>query len=107
MTIGTVGGLTRLHPMARTSLKILNDPDARDLMSVVSAAGLANNFSAVRALITGGIQKGHMQLHLSNLFNQLNATTKEKEAGYAFFREHPVSHADVEDFLLKLRAGVL
>jgi hydroxymethylglutaryl-CoA reductase len=103
MTIGTTGGLTDLHPLVDISLKILGNPDAGELMSVASAAGLANNFSAIRALITTGIQHGHMRMHLSNLLNQQNATEEEKVMAIGFFNNQPVSHAAVEDFLRKLR----
>jgi hydroxymethylglutaryl-CoA reductase len=105
MSIGTVGGLTRSHPMVRVSMKILGEPDAAGLMSIASAAGLANNFSAVRALITEGIQHGHMHLHLSNLLQQLKASAQEKEAAENYFKVHPVSHASVEEFLKDRRAG--
>ncbi len=60
---GTVGGLTGTHPMAAVSLKILGNPGAADLMKIAASAGLANNFSAIKALITTGIQSGHMPLH--------------------------------------------
>jgi hydroxymethylglutaryl-CoA reductase len=57
LSIGTVGGLTSIHPLARLSLRILKDPTAPELMQIAAVAGLANNFSAIRALITSGIQK--------------------------------------------------
>ncbi|HBB90704.1 MAG: hypothetical protein A2X22_01815 [Bacteroidetes bacterium GWF2_49_14] len=63
MAVGTVGGLTSAHPLARLSLRILGNPSARELMQIAAAAGMANNFSAVKALITNGIQEGHMKLH--------------------------------------------
>lgn len=63
MALGTVGGLTKTHPMAAASLSILGNPDAGQLMQIAASAGLANNFSAVKALITTGIQAGHMPLH--------------------------------------------
>ncbi len=77
LALGTVGGLTGLHPLAAVSMKILGNPHASDLMSVVAAAGMACNFSAIRALITGGIQKGHMKLHLSNVLNQFHANDRK------------------------------
>jgi hydroxymethylglutaryl-CoA reductase len=63
MAVGTVGGLTRTHPLAAASLEIMNNPDAGTLMQIAASAGLANNFAAIKALITTGIQAGHMPLH--------------------------------------------
>ena len=63
MALGTVGGTTKAHPTARAAMKILGVQSARELAGVVAAVGLAQNFSAIRALATEGIQKGHMRLH--------------------------------------------
>jgi len=63
MAVGTVGGLTSAHPLARLSLRILGEPSATGLMQIAAAAGMANNFSAIKALTTKGIQEGHMRLH--------------------------------------------
>lgn len=63
LAVGTVGGLTKLHPTARAALKILGRPDARTLSEIMVAAGLAQNLAALRALVTEGIQRGHMRLH--------------------------------------------
>ncbi len=103
VTVGTVGGLTGLHPLAAVSLKILGNPGASELMSIVAAAGMASNFSAIRALITGGIQKGHMKLHLSNVLNQFHASDTEKLAAMKYFAKRAVSFSAVEDFLTNLR----
>jgi hydroxymethylglutaryl-CoA reductase len=103
LTLGTVGGLTGLHPLAAVSLKILGNPHASDLMSIVAAAGMACNFSAIRALITGGIQKGHMKLHLSNVLNQFQASNAEKVAALEYFNKRAVSFSAVEEFLINLR----
>lgn len=99
LAIGTVGGLTTGHPMARTSLKLLGDPSAEELMMIVAAAGLANNFSAVRSLITGGIQEGHMKMHLANILRQLDATEKQKSAALAFFKDRTISYSAVKSFI--------
>jgi len=64
LAIGTVGGLTKLHPLANLSLDILGRPSAHELMSIIAATGLAQNFAAIRSLTTTGIQKGHMKMHL-------------------------------------------
>ena len=63
MAVGTVGGATKAHPIARTAMKILGNPDARTLGEIMVAVGLAQNFAAIRALATEGIQRGHMRLH--------------------------------------------
>jgi hydroxymethylglutaryl-CoA reductase len=63
MALGTVGGTTKAHPTARAAVKILGVQSAQELAGVVAAVGLAQNFSAIRALATEGIQKGHMRLH--------------------------------------------
>ena len=63
LSVGTVGGATRAHPTARTAMKILRQPDARTLAEIMVAVGLAQNFAAMRALATEGIQQGHMRLH--------------------------------------------
>lgn len=95
LALGTVGGLTNLHPLVKLSLEILDFPNAKELMQIVAVAGLAQNFAAVRSLITTGIQKGHMKMHLLNILNQLEATKEEKEHFTAFFNNKVVTHRDV------------
>ncbi|MFO8000561.1 MAG: hydroxymethylglutaryl-CoA reductase [Marinilabilia sp.] len=99
LALGTVGGLTRLHPLASLALEMLGNPSAQQLMGIAASAGLANNFSAVASLVTTGIQKGHMKLHLSNLLASLNATPGEKEAAMQYFRDKNVSAQAVKAFL--------
>jgi hydroxymethylglutaryl-CoA reductase len=103
LSVGTVGGLTRLHPLAAVSMKILHEPQAADLMAIGAAVGLASNFSAVKALITGGIQKGHMKLHLSNVLNQLKADKKETLAAHQYFRNREITFSAVDQFLNDFR----
>ncbi len=67
MQVGVVGGVTRLHPLARFSLRLMGIDRAQDLARVIVAVGLAQNLGALRALATEGIQKGHMRLHQANL----------------------------------------
>lgn len=67
MAVGTVGGVTRLHPTAAACLKVLGDPDAKRLAAIAASLGLAQNLAALKALSGEGIQKGHMALHASNL----------------------------------------
>lgn len=78
LALGTVGGLTSLHPLVKIALEILDKPSAKELMQLVAVAGLAQNFAALRSLITSGIQKGHMKMHLFNILNQLGATEEQK-----------------------------
>jgi len=103
MALGTVGGLTSLHPLAKHSLKMLGNPTANELMMIAAAIGLANNFAAVRSLVTKGIQIGHMKMHLLNILNHFEATNEEKEKAVAYFVENKVSFANVSQFLANLR----
>lgn len=99
LALGTVGGLTSLHPLAKRSLQLLNNPSAHELMRVAASVGLANNFSAIKSLITKGIQKGHMKMHLMNILNNLKASNKQKELAVGHFKNHKVSFTSVGDFI--------
>lgn len=77
ISVGTVGGVTRLHPTAQMSLQMLGTTKANDLSRVVAAVGLVQNLGALRALITLGFTEGHMKLHITNL--TLSAGAKEDE----------------------------
>lgn len=99
LALGTVGGLTSLHPMAATTLKLLDKPSAAQLMKIVACVGLAQNFGAVRSLVTTGIQKGHMKMHLLNILNQLNATKQQVEMAKSHFEDKTVSFSAVREFL--------
>ena len=103
MALGTVGGLTSLHPLAKKTLELLGNPTAKELMMIAATMGLANNFSAVRSLTTKGIQAGHMKMHLNNILNQLNANDDEKRQAREAFKDQTVSFAAVEKFLDSLR----
>ncbi len=67
LAVGIVGGATRVHPKAQTALEILGVKSAQELAEVIAAVGLAQNFAAIRALATEGIQKGHMRMHARQL----------------------------------------
>ena len=67
LAVGIVGGIANVHPIAKICNKILGVSSAQELASVMTATGLAQNYSAIRALATEGIQKGHMRLHARNL----------------------------------------
>ncbi len=103
LALGTVGGLTALHPMAKLSLDMMQKPSARTLMQIIAAAGLAQNFAALRALTTKGIQHGHMKMHLMNILNQYKATAKEKEVVAGYFEGRTVSHSAVVEKLKAIR----
>jgi hydroxymethylglutaryl-CoA reductase len=102
MAVGTVGGLTALHPLAKRAMQILGNPDAKELMMVIAAAGLANNFSAVKALVSKGIQHGHMKMHLPNMLIPYNLNPEQKKQVEEYFRMNPVSYAAVADYIKQL-----
>ena len=106
LALGTVGGLTSLHPMAKRSLELLGNPSAEELMQVVAAVGLAQNFAALRSLVTTGIQSGHMKMHLTNILIQLGASEKEAAAIREMFRDKTISFTAVREALENLRSEV-
>lgn len=77
LAVGTVGGATKVHPMARICLKILGVKTAKELAEIMAAVGLAQNFAALRALATKGIQAGHMKLHAQNIAVMAGAKGEE------------------------------
>mgnify|MGYP001267814198 FL=1 len=101
LALGTVGGLTKLHPMVSWCMELLGNPSSEKLMEIIAVAGLAQNFSALRSLITTGIQKGHMKMHLLNILNQLNANDTQKIAAINYFKTEQVSIQAVNNFLKK------
>jgi len=103
LALGTVGGLTSIHPLANIALDMLQKPNAEELMQVVAVAGLAQNFAAIRSLVTTGIQKGHMKMHLMNILNQLQASDFEKQHALLHFNTNTVTHGTVTQFLENLR----
>lgn len=105
LAVGTIGGLTRLHPLARRALEMLGNPTASELMQIIGAVGLAQNFAAIRSLITTGIQKGHMKMHLLNILNHLGATEAEIKEALRHFADKVVSFASVRQFLQAHRQG--
>ncbi|AIL44456.1 MULTISPECIES: hydroxymethylglutaryl-CoA reductase [Elizabethkingia] len=103
ISVGVVGGLTNLHPLVKFSLALLGKPSATELMSIIAVSGLAQNFAALRSLVTTGIQKGHMKMHLFNILNQFGATEAEKQHFVNYFKDKTVSHHEVIAELEKLR----
>jgi hydroxymethylglutaryl-CoA reductase len=103
LALGTVGGLTTLHPIARRSLELLGNPSANELMMIIAVTGLAQNFAAVKSLTTTGIQKGHMRMHLLNVLNHLGANEQEVKEAVVYFKDKVVSFTHVRDFLQVFR----
>lgn len=103
LAVGTVGGLTSLHPMVKIALQMLQKPSATQLMQIIAVAGLAQNFAAVKSLTTTGIQQGHMKMHLMNILNQFKATDEERMKVVAHFEKNVVSHSAVVELLETLR----
>ena len=103
LALGTVGGLTGLHPLVKLSLELLHNPSAKELMQIVAVAGLAQNFAALSSLTTTGIQQGHMKMHLMNILNQFEANDEEKVKIIAHFKTNTVTHSAVFEAINKLR----
>jgi hydroxymethylglutaryl-CoA reductase len=109
INVGIVGGVTSIHPMAAFSLKCLNATNSAELSYVMGAVGLIQNFAALRALVTDGISKGHMSLHLRNLLKQTDATEAEQKQALLglkklFSTQHYVTASDAHDVLIKIRS---
>ena len=77
LSVGIVGGIANVHPIAKICKKILGVSSAQELACIMTAAGLAQNYSAIKALATEGIQKGHMRLHARNLAAAAGATNEQ------------------------------
>jgi len=105
LALGTVGGITGLHPMVKFAHQMMGNPSAAELMMISAAVGLAQNFSALRSLTTTGIQQGHMKMHLLNILNQLEATEEEKAMIVRFFIKNTPHHAEVVEAFKRVRGG--
>ncbi|HLP50800.1 MAG TPA: hydroxymethylglutaryl-CoA reductase, degradative, partial [Chitinophagales bacterium] len=103
IAIGTVGGLTSLHPLAKRSLELLGNPNAKKLMEIIACVGLAQNFAALRSLTTSGIQAGHMKMHLTNILAGHKATDEEVALAKKHFEVKTVSVSAVREFIENLR----
>ncbi len=102
ISLGVVGGLTNLHPLVKLSLELLGHPSAEELMGIAAASGLANNFAAVKSLVTIGIQEGHMKMHLFNIMKQLEVPEKYKASIVDYFKHHKVSVSAVRNVFAEL-----
>ena len=107
LAVGTVGGLTSLHPLAKRTLEILGNPSAEELMQVIAVVGLAQNFAALRSLVTTGIQKGHMKMHLQNILNHLEVTDSEATQTVEYFEDKPISFTAVRTYINTIRTTLV
>ena len=103
LALGTVGGLTTLHPLVKLALEILGKPSAHELMQLVAVTGLAQNFAALRSLTTTGIQEGHMKMHINNILNQFQTSDEERKIIKQHFENNTISHAAVVAYIENLR----
>jgi hydroxymethylglutaryl-CoA reductase len=102
--VGTVGGVTKLHPTAQLNLRLLNITQSEELSRIAGSVGLVQNLAAIRALTQEGIVKGHMKLHIQNLFAAVNATNEEqkilKPLAEEFLKEKgKITESDIVDLL--------
>jgi len=105
MAVGVIGGATKVHPVAKTCLKILGVKTARELAQVLASVGLAQNFAALRALATEGIQRGHMELHARNIAVMAGAEGEEIDIVVErMVNERKISMDRAKEILKELRA---
>ncbi|MBW8332636.1 MAG: hydroxymethylglutaryl-CoA reductase [Prolixibacteraceae bacterium] len=104
MAVGVVGGITAVHPLSKLAMRILDNPSASELMTYLAVAGLASNFGAVKALVSVGIQQGHMKMHLSNILNQLNIPEEKRTEIQQYFQDKTVSFSAVEEYWKNLES---
>lgn len=82
---------------------MLGHPSAPELMTIIAATGLMQNFAAIRSLVTTGIQKGHMKMHLMNILNHLSATEQEIEQAFEYFSDKVISFTSVRELIREIR----
>jgi hydroxymethylglutaryl-CoA reductase len=103
MSVGTVGGIVNVHPMIKICMKILGVKSAKEFACIIAATGLAQNFSAIRALASEGIQKGHMRLHARNIATAAGAKSdKIDEVTKKMIKEGNVSVHRAKEILKKV-----
>lgn len=106
MAVGLIGGATKVHPLAQLSLKILNIKSAKELAEIIASVGLAQNFAAIRALATKGIQDGHMRLHAKNIAIMAGAQGDEIDrVAEIMIEERKVRMDRAKEILEELRKG--
>jgi hydroxymethylglutaryl-CoA reductase len=106
VAVGVIGGATRVNPLAKIALKILGVKTAEELSRVIAAVGLAQNFAALRALATEGIQRGHMELHARNIAMMVGAVGEEVDkVAEVLVKERKVRMDRAKEVLVEIRAG--
>jgi hydroxymethylglutaryl-CoA reductase len=106
LAVGSLGGSVGFHPASRLALRVLGFPDAGTLSRIMAAVGLAQNFAAVLALVTGGIQRGHMKFHAARLAYLAGARGKEvRRVAETVVREGRYSRERAAEILEKLQEG--
>lgn len=108
LVVGTVGGVTSLHPTAKMCLRMMNISSANELSQVIAAVGLVQNLGAIKALCTNGIIEGHMKLHIDNLLLVAGANEQEMPVLKVRLQEwlhtnKRVSLTNAHDFLAEIR----
>jgi hydroxymethylglutaryl-CoA reductase len=103
-SLGVVGGITNIHPMVKVNQKIISKTiDTKTLAMIIASTGLAQNFAAISALISDGIQKGHMKMHLDNILMQLQASESECLKIKKLIDSEHISYKKVEMLLKDIR----
>ncbi len=104
MAVGIIGGITNTHPIVKACLKLMNISNSQELATIIAASGLAQNFSAIRALSNEGIQKGHMKLHSKNIAIIAGATNDKIEmVSRKMVEERNVSVSRAKEILESLK----
>lgn len=104
LALGIVGGVTKIHPLAQLNLKLLGVKSSSDLARIIASVGLAQNFAALRALATVGIQQGHMKLHAKNIAVQAGAKQDEiKIVSEKMIEQSSISQSSAEKILKEIR----
>lgn len=101
IAVATVGGTISVHPLAKWSLNLMSNPSAKRLASIIAAVGLSQNFSAVRAIVSVGIQKGHMSLHARSVAKQAGASESELDLVVDLLKKEKKINADVAKNILR------
>lgn len=105
LAVGSVGGATRVHPLARLALQLMGIQTARELAEIIAAVGLAQNLAAIRALATEGIQRGHMALHARQIAIAAGARPEEVDrVAAALVAERQIRVERAGELLAQLRA---
>jgi hydroxymethylglutaryl-CoA reductase len=106
VAVGLIGGATAVHPTAKANVKLLGVKSASELAQVIASVGLAQNFGALRALATEGIQRGHMELHARNIAAMAGARPDEVDRVVArLVEEHAIRIDRAQQILAEMRGA--